>query len=32
MCCRIEGGSSEENLDGLAAGALEYTRNLIGES
>ena len=29
MCCRLEGGPSEENLDELARGALEYTRGLI---
>jgi sugar phosphate isomerase/epimerase len=29
MCCRLEGGPSEGNLDDLASGALEYSRELI---
>jgi len=29
MCSRLEGGSSESNLDRLAKAALEYTRRLI---
>jgi sugar phosphate isomerase/epimerase len=29
MCCRLEGGPSEGNLDDLARGALEYSRELI---
>lgn len=29
MCCRLEGGPSEENLDRLAINALSYTRSLI---
>lgn len=29
MCCRLEGGPSEKNLDYLARGALEYSRQVI---
>jgi sugar phosphate isomerase/epimerase len=32
MCCRLEGGGSEENLDRLAAHALRYTRDLISRA
>jgi sugar phosphate isomerase/epimerase len=32
MCCRLEGGPSEENLDELARGALEYSRKMIEEA
>lgn len=30
MCSRLEGGSSESNLDRLAKAALDYTRSIIG--
>ncbi len=32
MCCRLEGGAGEDNLDRLARHALKFTRKLVDEA